>query len=265
MVRRLSVVGLLAVALVGCSQPTEEEASAGGSAQTGQGRSFASQMTTCDEASARAFDQAVSTADMIQAAAEESSCFRAILDNNAPRIDAIRAAAGGMQLAPRTLRAAAAFEAFRNGKGTRALCDVLDDASPNYGGTLQRVERVACDAGREKQLARLAASWVAWEDGTRSRIDERGSAESLRARVPALVDLILENDPSRDRAATTAAVTSSIDGTIQAAGDLCLLLADAGEMGGGTGARLQLNGCNANALGLLDKELAGNLGVGETR
>lgn len=83
--------------------------------------------------------------------------------------------------------------------------------------------------------------------------------------MPALVDLILENDPSRDRAATTAAVTSSIDGTIQAAGDLCLLLADAGEMGGGTGARLQLNGCNANALGLLDKELAGNLGVGETR
>lgn len=259
MVRRSSIVGMLALAIAGCSASAEDSSGSGDSAQTVREVSFGGQIELCEKASAAAWENASSTMDMVEAGGGDLSCYRAILDNNARRIDAIRAGAGGQMLAPGGLRAERAFEALRTGKGTRSLCDVLYDASMNYGGTLQRVESVGCQSSREHQLARLAAAWVAWEDGTRLTISETGTPEGIRARIPALVEQILENQPTLGRAETVADVTRAIEGSIEAAGELCDLLADAGEMGGGTGARQQASGCRADAFGLLDKELEANI------
>jgi hypothetical protein len=164
-----------------------------------------------------------------------------------------------MQLAPATTKAQSVFDDYRANKGStgaapRALCEVLSDASENFGGTLQRVEDAGCMADVETQLAKLVLAEAALPGGN-VPLTATASDADIEAFVPKLVAAIKGNIPESDDAKTKADIEASIAGYRQAASDLCAVLEDAGEAGGGT-MEVQLAGsCMDSARGLLATQL----------
>lgn len=255
----------------GDESPTDEGALAQGAAAAPSNAHLAG-IAKCEKAHAKAADRAVSTSDMIQAEAALAECDKKANDAIVAKIEANLTEAGSGHKGT-TKASIAAFRA-----SSETLCSELDKASPNYGGTLSRVEAAACRAGREAFLAALIDDFVALGDEARSikedrahhkscyrtydkRLDQAGAnndmvqasfglADCITKRVGLLAAPVAKVQVTNDTAAgpeTTATdrVRATANDLVTKGGDLCAVLNEAGENGIGSLSHIVMGSCKA--------------------
>ena len=226
----------------------------------------------CDATHDHDADAAASTLAMIQAEARWRDCLVSADDAAVATIESnLRQAGSG--LAGKTKATIAA--ARRVGE---ELCLEEDKASPNFGGTLSRVEAASCRASREHLLAQLMDAYVDF-GGSSVEIPEAraaharcyvtydaamasagstaemlqalfGLADCVNAEAGALAEPIakieIDNDPSvGDLTTSTARVATAIRDATSPDSGLCTLLNEAGENGIGSLSRVTAASCQA--------------------
>jgi hypothetical protein len=271
----------MAVALTACGGSSSDDTNSGNGALSGGGakpagsasaaapkpsatttpppaKMLKDEITACQAVEKKGED-AQSTVEMVEAEGAVADCYRTAVDGHASAIDAIRKQNGGMQLAPATATAKGAFDDYRanksaSGAAPTTLCAIGDASSSNFGGTLQRVEDAGCAAAVETRLAKLVAGVTTLPGNPVALTGSDATADDLQPFVPKLVGQMNENTPG-DQAAYTAQVQATLAGVVASSGELCALLEDAGEMGGGTGAQQLVGSCMSKALGMIKDEL----------
>jgi hypothetical protein len=265
--RRVALLVLLSTA--GCAGVETTEAAGGASAEVAA-TSHPRRVKTCDASHDREAADAASTLAMIRAEARWQDCLASADDAAVATIEAnLKQAGSGLAGMTKSTLA----DARKRGE---ALCAEEDKASPNFGGTLSRVEAVACRASREHALAQLMDAFVdfgthpveiAEARGEHARCyapydaamnDAHSTADMLQA-LFGLADCVaneaaafaepiakvqIDNDPKvGDLATSTARVRSIIDAATSADGGLCMLLNEAGENGIGSLSRVSAGSC----------------------
>ncbi|MFO0672341.1 MAG: hypothetical protein U0235_22405 [Polyangiaceae bacterium] len=272
------VLATLALGAVACSnaQQGEDDSTAGALAQgeapaAGSNAHLAS-IGKCGKAYDRASNQASSTAAMLQASGAYTECVKKANDAVVATIEKNLTEASSSMKG----QAAGAIAKFR--QTSQAVCAEMDKASPNFGGSLQRVESVGCGSAREAFLASLVDEFVALGDEAHPIKEDRGShprcyrqydkrldsamsqndmtqtvftlAECVARRADALSALVSRVQVQNDAAAGPAntaedRVRAATAAAINAGGELCAVLNEAGENGGGSLARMTTGSCKA--------------------
>lgn len=267
--RSFALLAVLTALSTAACTGSSEDASASSVDAVSAANGHHQKVTACEKANQHAAENAASTVEMVEAESSFAECLTAANDAAVPVIEGIlkeneSASAGSVK---------AALDAARKSNAT--LCEELYKASPNFGGSLQRVEAAGCFAAREHLLARLIDHMVAFPGVEPTYIkDDRAShaacyaaydateAESTAAMVGVNVDLVecmrkeisplvdataatqVENDASHGPLAKAKArVTAAVDGQMEGASSLCGTLAEAGENGIGTLSRVSGAAC----------------------
>lgn len=277
-----SVLALVTVtvslATAGCSnaQPADDEAATGalaqGPAAATTGNVHLSSVGKCSKAYDKASNKAMSTADMIQAAGAYTECLRSANDAIVSRIEKNLDEAGS------NLKGTTAASIAKFREKSQAVCAEMDKASPNFGGTLARVESVSCGSTREAFLASLIDDFVELGAEAQPIKEDRGShprcyrqydkrldsamsqsdmtqttftlAQCVTLRTTGLAGLIAPVQVTNDAAAgpeTTARdrVRGAAQAVIDAGGELCAVLNEAGENGTGSLSHMTTGSCKA--------------------
>ncbi|MBK6695292.1 MAG: hypothetical protein IPG50_24235 [Myxococcales bacterium] len=168
----LVATSLTAFTAFGCSNASEPEVDSDQGAleaptATGSANAHLTAVGKCDKAYTKASNKAVSTNDMIQASAAFGECNKRANDAVVARIEKNLRDAGS----PSAGQAAPSIAAFRAAQA--ALCSEMDKASPNFGGSLSRVEATSCRSSIEVFLAALIDENVALGDEARGMKEDR--------------------------------------------------------------------------------------------
>ncbi len=173
----------------------------------------------------------------------------------------------------------------------QAFCPARAEWSDGAGGTMASIVRAGCAMGREDDLADLMDAYV-YFPGVEIRGVPEGRADhaacysaydaamedavsnadmiqathaaadcieaALLARVPTLVERTVEALPELGAAETEARISSAIQGSFAAGAEMCGLLSDASESGGGSMARLYAASCRIDAALLLGPSILEN-------
>lgn len=268
---------VLAFAASACSnaQPAEDDSTAGALATEGAASASNAHLASvnkCGKAYAKASNKAVSTVDMLQASAGYTECLKSANDAVVARIEKNLTEAGSSAKGT----AAAAVAKFR--QTSQAVCAEMDKASPNFGGTLARVEAVSCGSTREAFLASLVDDFVELGAEATPIKEDRGShprcyrqydkrldsamsqndmtqttftlAQCVAQRADALSHFIAPVQVTNDAAAGPVGtaedrVRAVTRAAIDAGTDLCVVLNEAGENGTGSLSRMTAGSCKA--------------------
>jgi hypothetical protein len=263
----LCFLALTAAACDGAASPEGASASALRGAEP-----HANAVARCDARHEAEASKADSTLAMIHAEAEWSACLFDANDRAVETIEANLVDAGSSLVGS----AAVVIEAQRSAH--ESLCAERDKASPNFGGSLSRVEAMACRAQREHVIARLMEGFVAFGAEPMPLAEARaehprcyaaydvqiGAAMSthdmiqattgLSACVLANVDKLVgplaqiqvDNDAKHgDLPAASARIRAVVDEVDAAGQTLCHVLNEAGENGIGSLSRVTAGTCQA--------------------
>ena len=227
----------------------------------------------CNKTHDKAAQSASSTLEMVSSEVDWRQCLETA------NASAIRTAESILKANESTYagQVQAAFDAAR--KAGDALCAEFDNASPNFGGTLSRVEAAGCGAERESFLAAIVDDMVAFPSTKATYITEDRAnhatcyaaydaagekavttadmvatnttlAECIHTESSALTkpiaDIQIENDASYGPLATAQArIEAVITDTLASGSSLCHVLSEAGENGIGTLSRVSAGACSA--------------------
>ena len=273
----LVATSLTAFTAFGCSNASEPEVDSDQGAiesptATGSANAHLAAVGKCDKAYTKASNKAVSTNDMIQASAAFGECNKRANDAVVARIEKNLRDAGS----PSAGQAAPSIAAFRAAQV--ALCSEMDKASPNFGGSLSRVEATSCRSSIEVFLAALIDENVALGDEARGMKEDRshhlGCYKAFDKRLDQAVannDMVqathtlarciqtsaarlglgvgriaIQNDPAAGpEAAAGDRVKAASAAVIDKGGELCGVLNQAGENGTGSLSNIPTGSCKA--------------------
>jgi hypothetical protein len=261
---------LTALTAAACDSASSSPAAA--TSALNSARSHSSAVAACDASHESAAAAADNTHAMIQAEADWGACLLDANDAAIATIEGNLAEAGSYLVGS----AAEAIDAQRSAH--ESLCGERDKASPNFGGSLSRIEAAACRAGREHVIARLVGAFVAFDDKPLVLPEARaehprcyadydarianavsthdlvqattGLSACVLANVGHLVEPMAEiqvaNDPKYGDLATASRRIGEVVAEVDGAGQtLCHVLNEAGENGIGSLSRVTTGTCQA--------------------
>ncbi len=168
---RLAFAVASTLVLAGCAPDSGDDSAADREAFTGETGAAANvhlaAVGKCNKAHNKQAAKAVSTNDVLQAEAAWQTCLESAATKAVAVLEKNLTDAGSSL----TATAAKAISGFRAAQ--RALCEELDKASPNFGGSLARVESVACLAESEAFLASVLDTYAAFGDSAGSIPEDR--------------------------------------------------------------------------------------------
>lgn len=267
--RSFALLAVFAALSTAACAGSSEETPAGASADAVSQRGHRQKVAACEQANEKESGDAASTVAMVEAEVSFTNCLTKANDAAVPMIESLlkeneSASVGGVK---------AALDAAR--KSDAAYCEELDKASPDFGGSLQRVERAGCYAAREHFLAAIIDDMVAFNGAEPTYIAEDRAnhaacyqaydatdAQSTAEMVGVNADLVecihkemaplldataqtqVENDASFGPLATAKTrLTAAVDAHTDQLSAFCGAIAEAGENGIGTLTRVSAAVC----------------------